>query len=149
MVIKLNLNMDYKYNLQRFLDAQERTYNTALSEIRAGRKQSHWIWYIFPQLKGLGQSYNSNYYGLDGVEEAKAYFAHPVLRQRLLEITEALLQPRNMSATEILGSIDAIKVQSCATLFWKATNESIFSAVINQFYGGNYDKHTLREASIN
>ncbi|MBR1792542.1 MAG: DUF1810 domain-containing protein [Bacteroidales bacterium] len=136
------------YNLQRFLDAQERTYDTALAEIRAGRKQSHWIWYIFPQLKGLGHSYNSNYYGLDGIEEAKAYFSHPVLRQRLLEITEALLQHSNMSATEILGTIDARKVQSCATLFWMATNEPIFSAIINQFYGGTYDKQTLKKVII-
>lgn len=89
------------FNLQRFFDAQERDYAQALREIKNGLKQSHWIWYIFPKLKGFGGSSTSKYYGLDGIEEARAYYDHPVLRERLIEITKALLEHRGKSAQDI------------------------------------------------
>lgn len=109
------------YNLERFLEAQERDYGTALQEIRAGRKTSHWIWYIFPQLKGLGNSYNSQYYGIDGVGEAEAYYEHPVLRERLREITDAVLMHKGKTQIEDImgGSLDALKLRSCMELFDK------------------------------
>ena len=90
--------MNKAFNLQRFIDAQARDYEQALREIKNGLKQTHWIWYIFPQLKGLGHSYNSEYYGIDGLEEARAYYGHPVLRGRLVEITQALLEHSDKSA---------------------------------------------------
>lgn len=100
------------FNLQRFLDAQSYDYERALQEIKDGLKQSHWIWFIFPQLKGFGHSYNSDYYGLDGIEEARAYYDHPVLRERLIEITTALLEHSDKPAVAILSPIDARKVKS-------------------------------------
>lgn len=111
-------------NLNRFLLAQEADYETALAEVRAGRKVSHWIWYIFPQMKGLGYSANSNYYGINGKEEAKAYIEHPVLRERLVEISQAVLDSEN-SVYQIFGS-DAIKVHSCIMLFASVCDIPVF-----------------------
>ena len=127
------------YNLQRFLDAQQRDYAQALREIEDGLKQSHWIWYIFPQLKGFGHSYNSEYYGLDSVEEARAYYNHPVLRERLIEITTALLKHQDKPAVAILSPIDARKVRSCMTLFWVVSENPLFKTVIDVFYEGRMD----------
>lgn len=123
------------YNLQRFLDAQQHDYEQALAEVKNGRKQSHWIWYIFPQLKGLGRSYNSQYYGISGREEAKAYLEHPVLGARLREITKAFLDLQGVSAQDVFGSLDAMKVHSCMTLFNEvATGDSLFAQVIDKYY---------------
>lgn len=125
------------YNLQRFLDAQVPTYATALQEIRNGGKRSHWIWYIFPQEKGLGYSYNSRYYGLDGIGEAEAYLAHPVLGRRLREITAALLGHAGArSIRQIMGSsIDVLKLKSCMTLFDEVSPGDVFADVLAAFYG--------------
>lgn len=125
------------YNLERFLEAQERDYGTALQEIRAGRKTSHWIWYIFPQLKGLGNSYNSQYYGIDGVGEAEAYYEHPVLRERLRENTDAVLMHKGKTQIEDImgGSLDALKLRSCMELFDKVAPNDIFQDVLVAFYG--------------
>ena len=106
--------------LDRFLKVQDsfRVYEIALGEMRQGRKQSHWIWFVFPQLKGLGRSFNSEYYGLDGLEEARSFLAHPVLGQRLREVTEAALQHQEEDPVTLMGSrIDAVKLKSCMTLF--------------------------------
>ena len=111
-----NMNMP-NYNLQRFLDAQQSDYEQALTEVGNGRKYSHWVWYIFLQLKGLGMSYNSQYYGISGKEEAEAYLTYPVLGERLREITSVFLQLKNKTAQEVFGSLDAMKVLSCMTLF--------------------------------
>ena len=110
-----------KFNLQRFLDAQEGVYPVALKEIRNGGKRSHWIWYIFPQQKGLGYSYNSEFYGLDGEEEARAYLAHPVLGVRLREISHALLGHRgHRTVRELMGSeVDVLKLHTSMKLFDK------------------------------
>ena len=100
------------FNLNRFLEAQEDSYAQALSEIQAGRKESHWIWYIFPQLAGLGYSHNAIYYGISGLEEAQAYLGHPVLGPRLIEITRALLKHKDQDIEQMLGSIDSMKCHS-------------------------------------
>jgi uncharacterized protein (DUF1810 family) len=124
------------FNLNRFLEAQEDSYAQALSEIQAGRKESHWIWYIFPQLAGLGYSHNAVYYGIRGVEEAQAYLEHPVLGPRLIEITRALLKHKNQDIEQMLGSIDALKLKSCMDLFASLPkSDSVFDEVIGQFYG--------------
>ncbi len=132
------------YNLQRFLDAQQGDYEHALAEVRNGRKYSHWIWYIFPQLKGLGMSYNSQYYGISGKEEAEAYLAHPVLGERLREITSAFLQLKSKTAEEVFGSLDAMKVLSCMTLFNEVAPGDLFRQVIDRYYQGEKDEMTKR-----
>lgn len=132
------------FDLDRFVSAQEYDYPVALSEIKAGRKYSHWIWYIFPQLKGLGRSYNSDFYGLASVAEAKAYLDHPVLGARLREIVQALLLHRGKNPKEILGDIDASKVRSSMTLFDKVCPGDIFARVLDEFYDGRRCNRTLR-----
>lgn len=109
--------MNDNYNLQRFKKAQERDYEIALREIKNGRKQSHWMWYVFPQLKGLGQSYNSNFYGIKDLSEASAYLADPLLGKRLVEISKALLNLYSNDALEIMGSPDHFKLKSCMSFF--------------------------------
>lgn len=133
------------FNLQRFLDAQARDYAQALREIKNGLKQSHWIWYIFPQLKDFGHSYYSEHYGISDLDEAKAYYDHPVLGSRLIEITEALLEHKDKSAVDILSPIDARKVKSCMTLFWVASGNPMFKTVIDVFYEGKMDNKTIQE----
>ena len=135
--------MDEKYNLQRFLTAQEGHYKQALEEIASGRKRSHWIWYIFPQLAVLGHSYNAKYYGISGLDEAKAYLAHPTLGPRLRAICQALLRHETKSPTEMLGSIDAMKVRSCLTLFNAVSPDDIFQHALSMFYDGKPDPLTL------
>lgn len=133
------------YHLSRFLIAQDSysQYKTALEEIRNGRKRSHWMWFVFPQLKGLGHSYNADYYGIAGADEARAYWLHPVLRDRLLEITEALLLLDGLSARQIFGEVDAMKLRSSMTLFWKVTEEELFRKVLDKYYEGKMCDSTL------
>ena len=131
-------------SLDRFLEAQERMYETALKEIKNGEKESHWMWYIFPQLRGLGRSQMAYVYGINGLEEAKAYLAHPVLSARLIEISEALLEHKNEDIEDILGDVDAMKLCSSMTLFAFISKEnSVFHQVINHFYRDKKDEHTL------
>lgn len=122
------------YDLERFLEPQEYTYPGALSEIKAGEKRGHWIWYIFPQIKGLGHSYNSEFYGVSSKEEAKAYLEHPVLGVRLREITQALLDVGNKSVEDIFGFPDVLKVRSCMTLFDLVSPNDIFNDVLHKYY---------------
>ena len=129
--------------LERFVEAQEGDYEDALAEIRAGEKQSHWIWYVFPQMKGLGMSWTSEFYGIADLDEAKAYLAHPVLGARLREITAAILQHRRESARKILGYPDALTVCSCMTLFDAIEPNGIFAEVLDVFYGGKRDDLTI------
>ena len=127
-------------NLERFVIAQERDYKIALNEIKNGRKRSHWIWYIFPQLKGLGHSYNSEFYGLQDLDEAKNYLSHPVLGKRLIEITEALLALQENDPRIVMnGEIDAMKLKSCMTLFASVSGDenSIFKKVLEKFFGSD------------
>ena len=133
------------YDLNRFLTAQERDYAQALAEIRAGRKRSHWIWYIFPQLRGLGYSYNSEYYGIAHAEEARQYLAHPVLGARLREITTVLLELPESDPLLVMGRPDDLKLCSSMTLFeYAAEQDSVFGKVLDKYYGGRRDAATLR-----
>lgn len=131
------------YDLERFIEAQKHDYDGALSEIKNGQKRGHWIWYIFPQIKGLGHSYNSEFYGISSKEEAKAYLDHPVLGQRLREITQALLDCCNHSADDILGFPDVLKVRSCMTLFDLISPDDIFNDVLYKYYEGQRCDKTI------
>jgi uncharacterized protein (DUF1810 family) len=132
------------YDLERFVEAQEGVYPRALAELRAGRKTSHWMWFVFPQVAGLGSSPMSARYAITGIAEAKAYLEHPVLGPRLLECTRALLDQPSADAQGILGSVDALKLRSCLTLFEQAAGtESAFARALERFYGGRRDQRTL------
>ena len=132
-------------NLIRFEDAHIRYYQTALKEIRNGRKESHWMWFIFPQIKGLGRSYTSQYYAIESLDEAKAFLNHPYLGKNLLEITNVLLLLDLNNATEIFGKPDDIKLKSCMTLFAIASEEqSVFEKVLSKFFGNKYDNLTIK-----
>jgi uncharacterized protein (DUF1810 family) len=132
------------YDLQRFIRAQEGIYETALAELRAGSKQSHWMWFIFPQLRGLGHSATATYYGIASLDEARAYLEHPLLGARLRQCVEALLPwSERRTATQILGSIDALKLRSSLTLFDRAEPEAVFAAGLAAFFGGESDERTL------
>ena len=134
-----------EYNLERFLSAHEYSYEQALAEIKSGYKRSHWMWYIFPQIDGLGFSSTAQYYAIKNLEEAKAYLNHPVLRTHLLEISEALLCHTDKSAPQILGGIDAMKLHSCMTLFHIVEPENrVFTQVIQQFFNNQLDQNTIR-----
>ena len=129
--------------LDRFIKAQENTYLVALNEIKNGRKQSHWMWYIFPQIKGLGMSETSRYYGIDGEEEAKAYLDNEILGSRLREITSELLKLNIDNPVNIFGTIDAMKLKSSMTLFDYVSDDKIFSQVLNKYYNGEIDEKTI------
>ncbi len=134
------------YDLARFVKAQEGPfgYDRALAEIRAGRKRSHWIWYIFPQLRPLGYSDTALYYGISGLKEARAYLAHPVLGPRLREISAALLELESSDPLAVMGSPDDRKLRSCMTLFLAADPEAqVFRQVLDKFYAGRPDGRTL------
>ena len=133
------------FDLDRFKKAQEEDYPYALQEIKAGRKRSHWIWYIFPQLKGLGFSSMSEYYGIDGRAEAQAYIADPLLRSRLVEISEALLALESNNPTQVMGYPDDLKLKSSMTLFAEvAPDIPVFEQVLQKFFAGEKDSRTLK-----
>ncbi len=129
--------------MQRFIQAQEYDYQTALAEVRVGYKCSHWMWYIFPQLKGLGFSSTAQYYGIYGREEAMAFLTHPVLGARLREITSVLLTLEGKSAVEIFGRTDAMKLRSSMTLFYAVSEDDLFKKVLDKYYDGKLDGRTL------
>ena len=138
------MESDDLYQLKRFEDAQESVYEQALSEIRAGRKRSHWIWFIFPQFAGLGTSPMSWMYAIRSVAEAEAYLRHPALGPRLIECCEAMLAVQGRNAHEILGSPDDVKLKSCATLFAAVSGPgSVFEKLLEKYYGGERDSKTL------
>ncbi len=133
-----------QFDLDRFVAAQARDFDQARAEIAAGRKRSHWIWYVYPQLAGLGRSDRAQYYGLGGLAEAEAYLAHPVLGPRLIEMCALLLEHADEPARAILGEIDAAKVRSCVTLFGQVEGApDIFERVLEAFYDGAPDPRTL------
>jgi len=141
--------MTDKFNLNRFIDAQENMYQIALNEIKRGNKSSHWMWYIFPQYKGLGYSSTAQKYAITCIEEASMYYNHPILGRRLIEITNAFLKIENKSAYEILGDPDCLKMKSCMTLFKAIQTESdIFSQVINKFYSGSECSITISQIKL-
>jgi uncharacterized protein (DUF1810 family) len=137
--------MSDPFDLQRFVDAQDAggTYDTALAELRAGRKRSHWMWFVFPQVAGLGRSAMAQRYAVSGPDEARAYLAHPVLGPRLLDSARALLTLGTGDAVAVLGGIDAQKLQSSMTLFAAvAPDEPVFGQVLDQFFAGVRDPGT-------
>ena len=132
-------------SLDRFVRAQEKDYAQALAELKAGRKRTHWIWYILPQLRDLGRSPMAREYGIEGRGEAAAYLAHPVLGPRLVACVHAILGHADRSAVEILGEVDAMKFRSCLTLFHAvAPGEACFANALQVFYDGKPDAETLR-----
>jgi uncharacterized protein (DUF1810 family) len=132
-------------SLQRFIDAQKTDYEIALSEIKSGRKHSHWMWYIFPQIHGLGFSETSKFYALKSVDEAKEYLSHPVLGKRLIEISKALLDLPSVNAHSIFGSPDDVKLKSSMTLFASLPNaDPVFQSVLEKFFYGGKDDKTLK-----
>ena len=140
---------DDPYNLSRFMRAQEGDYERALSEVRSGRKRTHWMWYIFPQIDGLAFSSTSQHYSIKSIEEAKAYLAHPVLGPRLLECAEAAVGVAGRSAAEIFGSPDDLKLRSCATLFACVSPPgSVFDRLLGKYYRDGRDGKTLQLLGI-
>jgi uncharacterized protein (DUF1810 family) len=132
------------FDLRRFVDAQDRVYDTVLGELRNGAKRSHWIWFVFPQLQGLGRSATAQRYGISSLNEARAYLAHPVLGARLRECTSLVAAIDGRSADEIFGWPDNLKVRSSMTLFAHATDDNAaFRAVLDKFYGGEDDPATV------
>jgi uncharacterized protein (DUF1810 family) len=137
--------MTNAHNLQRFLDAQESTYETALSEVENGRKQSHWMWYVFPQIQGLGFSETSKHFAIKDGAEAEAFLKHPVLGSRLVRICNALLKLPGNNATSIFGSLDDMKLQSSMTLFSSLPDaDPVFQKVLEKFFKAAKDQKTLR-----
>ena len=133
------------YDLDRFVLAQMHAYDGVLAELRRGQKTGHWMWFIFPQVAGLGSSDMSRRFAIASLDEAVAYLAHPVLGARLLECASAVLATRGRTAKEIFGPIDAVKLRSCATLFHRAApNEPLFGELLDRYYGGVEDEATDR-----
>lgn len=133
------------YCLERSLEAQKSLYDVALAEIKSGYKQEHWIWFIFPQLRGLGFSPEAEYYGITGLDEAKAYLKNPILRKRLIEATNAILDLNTDYIDDFLPHPDNLKLCSSMTLFSQAEpEEKLFQEVIDQFYSEQYDERTLK-----
>jgi uncharacterized protein (DUF1810 family) len=133
-----------RFELNRFVQAQEEVYPRALAEIRRGRKRSHWMWFIFPQIDGLGYSSTARFYAIKSKGEAKAYLDHPLLGRRLIECGEALLQVEGVSAAEVFGYPDDLKLRSSMTLFASvAETNSVFSRVLERYYEGQPDQKTL------
>jgi uncharacterized protein (DUF1810 family) len=136
--------MDDRFQLERFLDAQQPVYETVLGELRAGRKRSHWMWFIFPQIAGLGHSAMAARFALSSLDEAVAYLAHPVLGGRLRECTTLVAGVEGRSIAEIFGSPDDMKFRSSMTLFSQAApQEPIFAACLKKYFGGEPDPLTL------
>ena len=132
------------FDLNRFLGAQAGVYERALGELKRGRKQSHWMWFIFPQIRGLGNSSMTQRYSIKSIEEAQEYLAHPVLGKRLIDCTEAVLAAEGRTSTEIMGSPDDLKLKSSMTLFEAASGaDSVFGRVLDKFYAGERDAKTL------
>ncbi|MBD5184946.1 MAG: DUF1810 domain-containing protein [Bacteroidales bacterium] len=131
------------FNLNRFIIAQDAVYDTVVAELSDGCKRSHWMWYIFPQLKHLGHSYNAKFYGISGWEEAKAYLANPILDARLRKVSEIILALPEDDAREVFGGIDAIKLRSSMTLFDLVAPNDIFSRVLEKYFNGKRDRRTI------
>lgn len=131
------------YDLDRFVKAQEKMYDIALNEIKTGKKTSHFMWYIFPQLKGLGYSEISNYYGISGLDEAKEYLEDEILGNRLYNITLELLKIDEDDPINIFGNVDALKLKSSMTLFDIVSDDEIFYDVLKKYYGGKKDERTI------
>ena len=140
----MKTSMSDPYDLQRFVNAQDPVYDQVLSELRAGRKQSHWMWFIFPQMKGLGHTAMADRYGITSREEAEAYLQHPVLGPRLIECTQLVNAVQGHAIDYILGYPDNLKFRSCMTLFARATSEGgVFRDALQKYFSGKADERTI------
>ena len=138
-------DMNETKSLSRFLKAQDNTYDDALKEIKNGRKRSHWMWYVFPQIRGLGFTDTSKYYAIRDLKEAQEYLEHPILGSRLIEISKALLELNTRDALAVFGSPDEMKLKSSMTLFSLVPKaDPIFNEIINAFFAGEKDESTLQ-----
>jgi uncharacterized protein (DUF1810 family) len=136
--------VDDPYGLQRFLDAQDPVFDDVCQELAAGRKRSHWMWFVFPQVQGLGRSEMAQRYAISSLDEARAYVRHPILGSRLRQSCTLVSLAQESSAAEVFGPIDAVKFRSSLTLFtWASPNETIFRACLDRFFGGQADPLTL------
>jgi uncharacterized protein (DUF1810 family) len=136
--------VDPAVSLARFVDAQSAVWDDVLSELRSGRKTTHWMWFVFPQLASLGRSATAKFYGLRDLQEARAYVEHPVLGPRLVQCCELLTSIRDRDAVDIFGNVDAMKLRSCLTLFMTAAPEhAVFSECMDRFFGGEPDALTV------
>lgn len=138
------------YDLTKFHKAQENSYQSALEEMKAGHKRTHWIWYIFPQLKSLGKSRIATYYGIENLDEAKAYLADEILRSRLIEVSQAVLEVPDTNITYIMGSrVDVTKLRSSMTLFHLADpNCEVFKKVLDKYFDGKLDEKTVNLCNV-
>lgn len=137
-----------RYNLNRFIEAQDKIYSKVLKELQEGRKRSHWMWYIFPQFKHLGYSYNAKFYGISCKDEATKYLSNPILAQRLKEVTEIILNLPTNNAVEVFGDIDSLKLCSSMTLFDFISQNDVFARVIEKYFNGQKDNRTLTILSL-
>ena len=138
------MDLNDEYNINRFIEAQAEDYDSALSEIRNGRKQTHWMWYIFPQITGLGMSPIAKYFEIKSLEEARAYLNNELLGAHLIEISNALLELSTNDPTEVFGDIDSLKLKSSMTLFSYVSGNEIFDRVIDKYYQGEKDLNTIK-----
>lgn len=132
-----------EYNLNRFVEAQNRVYEQVLKELKQGKKISHWMWYIFPQIQGLGYTSSRQYYAISSLEEAKEYVLNPILNSRLIECCQILLELENKTVEEIFNLIDTMKLKSCMTLFSLASDNPIFDEVLKMYFDGEKDSATV------
>lgn len=149
LFLLITMSSEKKKGISRFLDAQESSYDRALKEIKNGRKCSCWMWYIFPQIQGLGISGTTEYYSIKDLDEAKEYMSDETLRSRLIEISEALLGLETSDPHEVLGYPDDLKLKSCMTLFGiAAPEEEVFQKVLDKYYKGERDENTIKKLDI-
>jgi uncharacterized protein (DUF1810 family) len=143
------MNTGSRHDLQRFVDAQREVFDQVLTELRLGRKQSHWMWYVFPQIKGLGSSAMAQRYALSSLDEAKAYFGHPVLGNRLLECTQLVTAVHARSIEDVLGYPDNLKFRSSMTLFAHAANHhEVFEGALRKYFRSEYDHLTMERLGL-
>jgi uncharacterized protein (DUF1810 family) len=135
--------MEDPYELSRFVQAQDGVYDDAVAELRAGRKRSHWMWFVFPQIAGLGRSWAAQRFSIGSLDEARAYLQHPVLGPRLLDCADVLLADGEHTATGIFGELDAMKLRSSMTLFARASGDPLFQQVLDRYFDGEADSATL------
>ncbi|NDW10496.1 DUF1810 domain-containing protein [Dysgonomonas sp. 520] len=133
-----------KYNLQRFIDAQNNIYEQVIKELKRGSKTTHWMWFVFPQIKGLGYSTTAIFYSISNLEEAKAYMENSILNNRLIECCLIILELKDKSANNIFGYTDAMKLKSSMTLFSLASDNLVFNQVLDMYFKGEKDNATLR-----
>lgn len=131
------------YNLNKFINAQKKDFETARYELINGKKESHWMWYMFPQIKGLGKSYFSEYYGIESLDEAKEYYENEYLKKNMNDLIKIILELDCSDPKKVFGSPDDLKLKSSMTLFYLATKDKRFILVLNKFYNGEFDENTI------